>query len=154
MRNRLALAEDMRAARESLNRYGTRCAVAICDVDEFKPYNDAFGHVRGDDVLRRIADVMQRALRSGDRLYRYGGEEFVVLLHEQDLERARMAMQRLRCAVEAATITHAPTAGRPYVTISAGVTELSAHDDDDGVLRRADSALYRAKSSGRNRVES
>jgi len=152
-RNRLALAEDMRSARESLNRYGTRCAVAICDIDKFKLFNDAFGHVRGDAVLRQVADIMQRALRSGDRLYRYGGEEFVVLLREQSVSGAQLAMQRILCAVEAAAIRHAPDADRPYLTISAGVAELSVRDDDAAVIRRADAALYRAKSFGRNRVE-
>jgi diguanylate cyclase (GGDEF)-like protein len=152
-RNRLALAEDMRAAREALTRYGSRCAVAMCDVDKFKAYNDEFGHVRGDAVLRQITEIMQRALRSGDRLYRFGGEEFVVLLREQSVEGATLAMQRLRCAVEAAAIKHAVEAGRPYLTISAGVAGLTARDSDDDVIRRADRALYRAKSLGRNRVE-
>lgn len=152
VRNRLALAEDMRGARESMNRYGSRCAVAMVDIDKFKLFNDQFGHVRGDAVLRQIADVMQHALRSGDRLYRYGGEEFVVLLREQTLEGAVNAMQRVRCAVEAATIHHADASQRPYVTISAGVADLTPHDDDDMVIRRADGALYIAKSAGRNQV--
>jgi diguanylate cyclase (GGDEF)-like protein len=152
-RNRLALSEDMRAARESLNRYGTQCAVAMCDIDRFKLYNDAFGHVRGDAVLRDVADIMRRALRSGDRLYRFGGEEFVVLLREQGTSGALPAMQRIRCAVEAAAIRHAPNAGCPFVTISAGVAQLSSRDDDAAVIRRADAALYRAKALGRNRVE-
>jgi diguanylate cyclase (GGDEF)-like protein len=153
-RNRLALIEDMHVARESLNRYGTRCALAMCDVDKFKAYNDHFGHVQGDKVLRRIAEIMQRALRTGDRLYRFGGEEFVVLLREQGTEGALLATQRLRCAVEAAAIAHAPDGGRAFVTISAGIAELTSRDDDSAVLRRADAALYRAKSLGRNRVDS
>jgi len=152
--NRLALAEDLEAARESLNRYGSRCAVAMCDIDSFKTYNDAFGHVRGDKALHQIAEIMQRALRSGDRLYRYGGEEFVILLREQTIEGAILAMQRVRCAVEAAGIRHADAAGRPFVTISAGVAELGSKDGDETVIRRADAALYRAKALGRNRVES
>ena len=153
IRNRLALAEDMVAARENLNRYGSRCAVAMCDIDHFKAYNDAFGHVRGDAALRQIASVMQRALRAGDRLYRYGGEEFVVLLREQTVEGALLATERIRCAVEAQTIRHADGIGTPFVTISVGVSELTTKDDDQAVIRRADAALYRAKSGGRNRVE-
>jgi two-component system cell cycle response regulator len=153
MRNRLALAEDMRFAREALNRYGTACAVAMCDIDQFKAFNDSFGHVRGAEVLRQIAEIMHGALRGGDRLYRYGGEEFVVLLHQQQAVSALHAMQRIRCAVEAAAIGHAPDASRQVVTVSVGVTELSAKDTDEGVIRRADTALYRAKTLGRNRVE-
>jgi len=153
VRNRLALVEDMRAAHHKLTRYGTRCAVAMCDVDKFKTYNDVCGHVAGDGVLREIADIMQRALRRGDRLYRYGGEEFVVLLPEQSIDGALLAMQRVRQAVEAKAIPHARTAESPWVTVSIGVAALSPDDDDEAVIQRADAALYRAKSHGRNRVE-
>ena len=140
--NRRALAEDLVAAREDLARYGTACAVAMCDVDFFKAYNDAHGHIAGDDALRHVVEAVESTIRASDRVYRYGGEEFVVLLHQQDVSRARAAMERVRAAVE--------HIGR--VTISVGVADLRADDKDEEALARADAALYQAKRGGRNRV--
>jgi two-component system cell cycle response regulator len=110
-------------------------------------------HLAGDDVLRRIARTIREELREGDGLYRYGGEEFLVLLPEQSLAEASLAMERVRAAIERVAI---PTSGsKEFVTISLGVAELDLaldHAPEDW-LRRADEALYRAKSNGRNRVE-
>src|SRR3954452_5763083 len=149
--NRLRLAEDLEALCGRVARYGHVYCVAVFDVDNFKGVNDAAGHLFGDHTLRQIAGALQREIRSGDAVYRYGGEEFLVLLPEQSLESATLAAERLRAAVEALAIPH-PAGG--VVTISAGVAGLDDPSCEPAqVFERADQALYRAKEGGRNRVE-
>jgi diguanylate cyclase (GGDEF)-like protein len=148
--NRLQMAEDLETIWSQSARYGRHYSAAICDIDWFKKYNDAFGHLAGDDVLRRVAAAIRCALRQSDSLYRYGGEEFLVVLPEQSAEDARLAMDRVRRAVEELGIQ--TDDGR--VTISVGVAELGSADTTlDAWIGRADRALYAAKARGRNRVE-
>ena len=148
-RNRRALSEDLHALYDEVRRYRSSCALAMYDLDHFKAYNDALGHLAGDEALRRLVHTVERELRAGDAIYRFGGEEFVVLLPHQDLARARLAMERIRRAVALS----APRA-QEALTISIGVSELRADDrDEEDAIRRADAALYRAKVSGRNRIE-
>ena len=152
--NRRRLSEDLEMFRSHAERYGHRFCVALCDIDVFKKYNDTNGHLAGDDVLRRVAATIRGALRQGDNLYRYGGEEFLVILCEQDVAQARRAMDRVRSMVASAAIPHdgSPTG---IVTISVGLAEVqSAGASNEDWIRPADSALYRAKRKGRNRVES
>jgi diguanylate cyclase (GGDEF)-like protein len=151
--NRLAMVEDLEAVWSRVERYGHRYSVALCDIDKFKDYNDRFGHIAGDEVLRRVAQTIRKTLRQGDSLYRYGGEEFLILLPEQPLSEAVRAMERVRAGVENMVLLAAASPRR--VTLSFGVAELDSERDVDpeGWLRRADAALYRAKSAGRNRVE-
>jgi diguanylate cyclase (GGDEF)-like protein len=153
--NRLALAEDLEALVGRAVRYEHRYCAALCDLDGFKAYNDCFGHLEGDEVLRTIARVMQGQLRRGDGFYRYGGEEFLAILPEQSLIEAAVGMERVRFAVEQLRIPHAPDAGVPFLTISIGLAALSAGSSGsiDDWLRRTDAALYTAKAQGRNRVE-
>jgi diguanylate cyclase (GGDEF)-like protein len=149
--NRLRLAEDLEVLCGRVERYGHSYCVALFDVDDFKGYNDAAGHLAGDGVLRAIAQTLQRQVRTGDALYRYGGEEFLVLLPEQSIETAGLAAERLRAAVEALALPH--PAGGP-VTVSAGVAGTAeAGCRPDELFELADQALYRAKDGGRNRVE-
>jgi diguanylate cyclase (GGDEF)-like protein len=152
--NRFQLWEDLDALHERAARYGHRYALALCDVDRFKRYNDTYGHPAGDEVLRRVAGVLGGASRRGDRAYRYGGEEFLLLLPEQPPEGAVVAVERLRRAVECLAIPHAANPPGGVVTLSAGVTELPSGEqkDTEALLREADAALYRAKELGRNRV--
>jgi two-component system chemotaxis response regulator CheY len=151
--NRLRLDEDMRVLWARAKRYGHRYAIAICDVDRFKAYNDSHGHVAGDEVLRRVAHTMREQLRDSDGVYRYGGEEFVILLPEQSITEAARTMDRVRLAIEGLAI---PTRGddASVVTVSFGVAALDAtHDSTPSAwLERADAALYRAKEAGRNCV--
>ena len=151
--NRLRMDEDLAAAWSSARRYGRPCSMAICDIDEFKKYNDHFGHLAGDDVLRRVAQAIRQSVRRVDGVYRYGGEEFLVLLPEQSLTQATRAMDRLREAIEQMALLSA--SNRRVVTISVGVAEFDLARDasSEAWLGRADAALYRAKVSGRNRVE-
>jgi two-component system, cell cycle response regulator len=150
--NRLRMNEELAAARSRAERYGHRYAVAICDVDRFKEFNDTFGHLAGDEALRRVADAVRAELRVGDSVYRYGGEELVVLLPEQSLAEGARALERIRAAIEKLAIE----APRGVLTVSSGVAAFDAGVDEtvEAWLARADTALYNAKANGRNRVES
>ncbi len=149
--NRLRLAEDVEALCGRVARYGHAYCAALIDVDRFKEYNDAAGHLPGDDVLRAVADALAGSIRSGDTLYRYGGEEFLVLLPEQTLDTAAQAGERLRQAVEALAL---PRPGGGAVTVSVGVAGMGdASCTPEELFELADKALYRAKERGRNRVE-
>jgi len=149
--NRRQLAEDL----ESLfgTPYRLHHSAALCDIDDFKRYNDRFEHQAGDEALRQVATAMRQALRQGDWLYRYGGEEFLAVLRDQRLEAATRTMDRLRRAVQDLGITH-PDSPAGVVTISVGVTELTPEvGAAEEWIHRADTALYRAKAGGKNRVE-
>lgn len=153
--NRLRLDEELETLGDRLERYGYGYAVALCDVDSFKAYNDTCGHLAGDVVLRTIADTLTGTSRRGESVYRYGGEELLVILPEQCGETAALAAERLRRAVEDLAIPHPGIDDRGIVTISAGVAVLGPAEAHDltGFLKRADAALYEAKAAGRNRVE-
>jgi diguanylate cyclase (GGDEF)-like protein len=151
--NRLALEEDLKALDARGRRYGRGYCLAMCDIDRFKAYNDSLGHHAGDEALRAVADNIKRQLRAGDGVYRYGGEEFLIVLPEQTLETARIAAERVRSSVERLGIPHAAVP-EGVVTLSVGI---SAYRPGDGgtvreLLEQADAALYRAKAAGRNRV--
>ena len=152
MQNRFAMDEELRNLWSRVTRYGHRYSLAMCDVDHFKEFNDRHGHLGGDVALKRIAKTIGGALREGDGHYRFGGEEFVVLLPEQPLSEALVVMDRVRLAVEGLAI---PTGRGGVVTLSLGVAELDVSSDREPAdwLARADAALNRAKANGRNCVE-
>jgi len=151
--NRLRLDEDLADLVARAQRYGHRFCVALLDVDKFKPFNDTYGHLAGDDALRTVAAQLQASVRTGDAVYRYGGEEFVLLLPDQDLARATVAVERVRRTVRAAGV---PSSASEHgvVTVSAGIAECTGAPTDSSrrLLETADSALYQAKASGRDRV--
>jgi diguanylate cyclase (GGDEF)-like protein len=123
----------------------------LIDIDRFKEFNDSFGHLEGDKVLVRFSQILKSCLRANDSAYRYGGEEFTVILPETSSEEARTVAQRIRAALEAERF--APVSGRLVSkTISIGVTEYSAMEDMATFIRRADEAMYISKQNGRNRV--
>ncbi len=152
--NRLQLREDLEMLKGRAERYGHTYCAALCDIDFFKLYNDHYGHPAGDKILVRVASTLKDGCRKGDALYRYGGEEFLVILPGQTLESATTVADRLRKDVEALKIPHEAKNLPGVVTISAGVAELSAEHPktSDELLKEADTALYRAKQAGRNRV--
>jgi diguanylate cyclase (GGDEF)-like protein len=152
--NRLRMEEDLDTTEGNIGRYGQGYAVALCDIDHFKAYNDRHGHQAGDVVLRSVAEVLRQTCRRGDAVYRYGGEELLVLLPGQSLELATAAAERMRRAVEALGISHPVGNPASVVTISVGVAMREAANSGsiEKVLGEADEALYRAKASGRNRV--
>jgi diguanylate cyclase (GGDEF)-like protein len=126
-------------------------ALAVIDIDYFKRINDAHGHDVGDAALKHVAGVLRAACRAEDLLGRQGGEEFVALLAAANHSDAQQAAERLRAAVANAPLRHGALS--LPITVSIGVSATAHTDGDyDAVLRRADQALYEAKSSGRNRV--
>ncbi|MDQ4128227.1 MAG: diguanylate cyclase [Actinomycetota bacterium] len=154
--NRLRLREDLEVLQARAERYGHSYSLVLCDVDFFKAYNDRYGHLAGDEVLVSVAKVIADQHRIGDTAYRYGGEEFHIVLPEQPLEAAIATADRLRRSIEALRIPHEPNEPSGLVTISAGVATLMTGDakSPDDLLRETDAALYRAKEAGRNRVDS
>ena len=131
---------------------GLPVALAMLDVDHFKRFNDAHGHQTGDAVLRHVASVISANVRSGDLVYRYGGEEFAVLLPGADLDDAVEVVERVRAAIAASPLPGVSPATVPPVTVSVGVS-VTPPADGAAMVRAADGALYAAKSGGRNRVE-
>ena len=121
--------------------------LAVIDVDHFKLVNDRFGHLYGDEVLILIANMLQSSFRSHDRVFRFGGEEFVVLLRSTSMDNAGRIIDRFRKAVEAQVF---PQVGK--VTVSIGFTSIKAWESPVVTLGHADQALYFAKTHGRNQV--
>jgi two-component system, cell cycle response regulator len=152
--NRLRLREDLARLAGQARRVGSPCSAALCDIDEFKRYNDHHGHLAGDEALLRVAQTLSREMRAGDTVYRYGGEEFLVILADQSEKAAAVAMDRLRQSVKQLAIPHGGKNPPGQVTMSVGVAEMTGEDKEpwDAWLKRADEALYRAKAEGRNRV--
>ncbi len=150
--NRRRQDEDLQMLADRAERYGDRFCVALFDVDRFKAFNDTAGHLAGDDVLRRVAASLANERRSGDAVYRYGGEELLVLVPSQSLDTACIAAERMRAAIEALAIQHPGIEPPGLVTVSAGVAAFEPGEDVPSLLKRADSALYEAKEGGRNRV--
>lgn len=132
---------------------GRRLALIMIDIDQFKNFNDTYGHLKGDDCLKRVASALNLTLRrSHDFLARYGGEEFVVVLNESDEVSAMLVAEQLRHNVEALKIPHSTSSVNPSVTISLGVCHASAAQNIEELIEKTDQALYVAKRSGRNQV--
>lgn len=129
---------------DSAKRYGQPLSIIMLDIDHFKQYNDTHGHVEGDSLLVKVAHIFLKTVRTADYVFRYGGEEFLLMLPGTDIANACKAAERLRRLVES-------EAG---ITISLGVSSYhKSLQDKEALIREADSALYLAKQNGRNRVE-
>jgi diguanylate cyclase (GGDEF)-like protein len=141
----LRIMEEIERAR----RYGSGLAVIIADIDQFKPLNDEFGHLLGDEVLRQVSSLFHQQLRKIDVVCRYGGEEFAILLSQTNAEHAVGVAEKLRRSVEGWQFPGVPRT----VTISAGIASFPDHGTTrDELIRAADTGLYAAKQAGRNRV--
>jgi diguanylate cyclase (GGDEF)-like protein len=149
MRNRRALADELPGLEAGHRERGDSFAVALCDIDHFKAYNDELGHLAGDQALRAVAATIRGALRAEDQAYRFGGEELLLLLPGTATIDAAAAARRVRAAVEAAALPH-PAGIGGVVTVSIGVASGTMGYAE--LLARADAALYDAKRGGRNRV--
>ena len=148
LHNRLAANEHLRQAFLRMKRHGTPYVVLFIDIDRFKQINDSFGHETGDEVLRQLARVLRSAARATDFVARYGGEEFLALLPDTLAEGAWTLAEKIRAAVATQVF---PVVGT--VTVSVGLSAARGTDrNEEDVVHRADKALYRAKSEGRNRV--
>lgn len=128
---------------------GTRLSCILLDIDLFKDLNDTYGHQEGDEVIRQVAEVLSVSVRANDTVGRYGGEEFCAILPETSGDEARRVAQRICDGVRRLSSERAPH----EVTVSLGVAELAPGESLDGLIGRADAALYRAKRGGRDRVE-
>lgn len=136
-------------------RLGQPLSVLMCDVDFFKLYNDTYGHALGDQCLKGVAETMNSVFaRAGELVARIGGEEFAVLLPGSDSSNAHKAAERLRQSIAARAIPHANSQVAAHVTLSIGVAQFDPETMDrfDQLLQRADQALYRAKTQGRDRI--
>jgi diguanylate cyclase (GGDEF)-like protein len=146
--NRRYLEEQARGALDAWQRYRHSSTLLLIDVDFFKRINDKYGHSMGDTAIKQLVKVISGRIRAVDTLCRFGGEEFVVLLRETGSDSAAAIAEELRALVAAAKILPEGS-----MTISIGVAEVAAADNLDHWFKLADSALYVAKRSGRNRVE-
>lgn len=153
--NRRRMEEDLANTHARALRIGRSYGVTLFDIDHFKLYNDHYGHQAGDEVLRQVARCLDRAVRAGESVYRYGGEEFLLLLPDCVDGAAAAAAGRIRQAVNDMAIPHdARPTSPPVVTLSGGVSSWRPRStmSISEVIQRADEALYEAKSAGRNRV--
>jgi diguanylate cyclase (GGDEF)-like protein len=129
------------------------CAFVMLDLDRFKRLNDELGHAAGDEALRRVSAELRRVIRRRDTIYRYGGEEFLVVMPDSSLDAAAGAAERIRAAVAALRIRAGTDPSAKSLTISGGVAfSLSARERWEAVLAAADTALYEAKAAGRDRI--
>jgi len=151
--NRRCFDDTLAAEWARAQRHGQPLSLLMVDVDNFKAYNDANGHVGGDDCLKRIAGAVASEMRANDLVARYGGEEFAVILPNQSLKGAASVAERIRQRVERLQLPHRLAPGE-HVTVSIGAaTAIAAADNSAGELvATADAALYRAKHMGRNRI--
>ena len=146
--NRRAFDGEVSRRLAQRQRQGTPLSLLVIDIDNFKSFNDDFGHLLGDAVLKEVVDVLNATARQMDVVARLGGDEFAVLLPGTDLEEASHVAERVRAAIS----------GRPFccggrehtLTVSIGLAEAEPDDDPASLLKRSDSALYAAKEAGRN----
>jgi diguanylate cyclase (GGDEF)-like protein len=134
---------------ERNERYQHHLSLLILDIDHFKHYNDTWGHLEGDKVLMAIGRIINACMRSMDTPYRYGGEEFAVLLPETDLKKACVVGRRIQKLIGQEVFEPEPGVHRS-ITVSIGASELKPGEDVTSFIRRTDQALYRSKENGRN----
>jgi len=142
-------------------RYSTRMksnlSLIMIDIDYFKQYNDSYGHLKGDECLKKLATILESSVtRKTDLVARYGGEEFVILMHDTNIEEATKIAEKCRHLVIESNITHEDSIVADYLTISLGVCSIvpGPNSEPEMLIKAADALLYQAKEKGRNRVES
>jgi diguanylate cyclase (GGDEF)-like protein len=152
LRNYAYFAERLEEERKRADRFGSHLALIMLDIDYFKPFNDRFGHAKGNLLLKKLAQIMKGEVRSVDVVSRYGGEEFAIILPNTNGEAVRVA-ERIRKAVQKAGFEGDSKEPVIEKTISAGVAVYPIHCDNEiELIDKADMALCRAKESGRNQV--
>jgi diguanylate cyclase (GGDEF)-like protein len=148
--NRIALNDALKREMELARRHSHELSLLMLDLDHFKAINDGFGHLVGDEVLKAVVGTIQDCIRQTDICFRYGGEEFVVLLNNANVANARLISERIRMGIEAYSLQ--TDNGPLQMTISCGLAVLHADDDALSLMDKADKALYKAKDTGRNKV--
>ncbi len=131
-------------------RYKSSLSLLLMDVDRFKQYNDTYGHLEGDQILIKLGEVIRECLRKSDTAYRYGGDEFIVVLPETRANEAGKVAERIRALFPAACSYRVPD-GSINTTLSAGIVEYHPGEDLSEFVKRADQAMYKAKKQGGNR---
>lgn len=150
--NRRYFFENIEREFERAKRYKSDLSIAMLDIDYFKKINDTYGHQAGDIVLKDLAQILTKTLRKTDLIFRYGGEEIIILLPETSLHQALIPLERLRKIIAERTIKFADKEFN--YTISIGIAERTPEiRNNDELISQADEALYRAKNSGRNKIE-
>lgn len=129
-------------------RYTNSLSLILFDIDNFKKFNDDFGHPIGDEVLTTISDVVLTSVREHDTVVRWGGEEFLILVPQTDIQGAINVAEKIRLAIETISSEEIPR----QITASFGIAKLSKDDTKESILKKADEALYKAKDAGKNRV--
>lgn len=149
IKNRAAMDNALHREVELCRRQGASMSVILMDIDYFKQINDRYGHAAGDTALRAVAQCAERSIRSSDMLFRFGGEEFLILLSYTRTEGALLLAERIRRHIERLD----PLPGIDMnLTVSLGVSSLRDNEDAKTLFERTDKALYQAKQQGRNRV--
>ncbi|PAU51647.1 GGDEF domain-containing protein [Pseudomonas sp. PICF141] len=148
--NRIAMDQTLEREIEMSRRHSQPLSLLMLDIDHFKQINDTYGHTAGDEVLKAVAASIKNQLRNVDMVFRFGGEEFLILLSNTSREAAAMVGERLRFAAQAQD--YMAEGKMIELTVSIGCSTLLAGESAESLLRRADSALYVAKREGRNRL--
>jgi diguanylate cyclase (GGDEF)-like protein len=149
VKNRTAFDSNFSREIDYNRRKNSELSLIVLDIDLFKGINDKYGHIVGDAVLRQVAQSVEKTIRSSDALYRYGGEEFAIVLNGTDRDGAKLLAERIRQNVAALRIENLNSI---RITLSLGVAMLQENDNPGSLFARADSALYQAKQAGRNQV--
>jgi diguanylate cyclase (GGDEF)-like protein len=150
LNNRRSMMEILKQENERALRHGRGYSLVMADLDHFKRVNDSYGHDCGDEVLKAAASLITASCRSSDTVCRWGGEEFLILLIETGSSEAALMMERLRVRVEELRLSCLQS---DALTISVGISSFSRDESIEQMIARADEALYRAKKTGRNRIE-
>ncbi len=148
--NRISMDDCIQREWDLAHRQKTPLSMMLLDIDHFKQINDQYGHSFGDTVLKAVAQCIKTTVRASDIVFRYGGEEFVVVLSNTEMEGAALLAERIRQTVESLLIYEDQF--RVSVTVSLGVTQMQANDSVKQLFVHADQAMYQAKKNGRNRV--
>jgi diguanylate cyclase (GGDEF)-like protein/PAS domain S-box-containing protein len=146
--NRTKFQELIEREIERAQRYNKPLSMIMFDIDNFKKVNDTYGHSAGDYVLKTLAKIVREAIRKIDYLVRWGGEEFLIILPENNLDKAHALAERIRKLIESYTFNNT---GK--ITVSLGVAEFKEGDTEEILIKNSDSAMLKAKEKGRNRVE-
>jgi diguanylate cyclase (GGDEF)-like protein len=150
--NRSALNHDLESSIYASARSHTPFTVVMIDIDFFKKINDNHGHTIGDKVLQDMSSLIQHEIRLSDSFYRYGGEEFTILLHNTNPQHAVKKIEQILTKIREHQFISSQKSTPLKITISAGVSEWQSNDDPESIISRADSALYQSKTNGRDRI--
>ena len=149
--NRTAFDDSLKREIKLAHRNSTHLSVIFFDIDHFKAINDTYGHDCGDIALSSAANCIKEAVRGSDIVFRYGGEEFVILLNDTNIDGAKLIAERIRQSIENHTIAFGMETIK--LTASLGVSCLKGNDTPDTIIQRADAAMYQAKQKGRNQIQ-